>query len=67
MNSNQQKSLKRPTDVAQQFRELQKLRLKVRRAELAATDRERSFDSDANDGPRSQGPKPNEIDRKSRG
>ena len=51
MNSNQQKSLKRPTDVAQQFRELQELRLKVRRAESAATDRERSFDNDANEGP----------------
>lgn len=67
MNSNQQKSLKRPTDIAQQFKELQELRLKVRRAELAATDRERSFYNDANEGPRSQGPKmPNDIDRKSR-
>jgi hypothetical protein len=57
MNSDQQKRLQTPTDIAQQFKELQELRVKVRRAELAATGCERSFGNDANNGPRSQDPK----------
>jgi hypothetical protein len=66
MNSEQQKRLKTPTDIAQQFKELQELRLKVRRAELTATGGEHGFGNDANNGHRSQGPKmPNDNNRKS--
>jgi len=66
MNSDQQKRLKTPTDIAQQFKELQELRLRVRRAELAATGCEHGFGNDVNNGPRSQGPKmPNDNSRKS--
>jgi hypothetical protein len=66
MNSDQQKRLKTPTDIAEQFKELQELRLKVRRAELAAAGCEHGFGDDANNGPRSQGPKmPNDNSQKS--
>jgi hypothetical protein len=55
MNLDRQKRLKTPTDIAQQFKELQELRLKVRRAESAATGCERGFGNETHNGPRVAG------------